>query len=57
MGEDTMAVSVSEETGTIEDVYGPYLIRIGFINRTPRGARDDAGGERAYAEDGIDVGI
>jgi holliday junction DNA helicase RuvB len=30
-------VSVSEETETIEDVYEPYLIQIGFINRTPRG--------------------
>jgi Holliday junction DNA helicase RuvB len=28
---------VSEETETIEDVYEPYLIQIGFLNRTPRG--------------------
>lgn len=37
VGAETLAVSVSEETDTIEDVYEPYLIQIGFINRTPRG--------------------
>jgi holliday junction DNA helicase RuvB len=37
VGADTLAVSVSEETETIEDVYELYLIQIGFINRTPRG--------------------
>jgi Holliday junction DNA helicase RuvB len=37
VGAETLAVSVSEETETIEDVYEPYLIQIGFINRTPRG--------------------
>jgi Holliday junction DNA helicase RuvB len=37
VGVETLAVSVSEETETIEDVYEPYLIQIGFINRTPRG--------------------
>ncbi len=37
MGVETLAVSVSEVTETIEDVYEPYLIQIGFINRTPRG--------------------
>ena len=37
VGVETLAVSVSEETETIEDVYEPYLIQIGFLNRTPRG--------------------
>jgi Holliday junction DNA helicase RuvB len=37
VGAETLAVSVSEETETIEDVYEPFLIQIGFINRTPRG--------------------
>lgn len=37
VGVDTLAITVSEETDTIEDVYEPYLIQIGFINRTPRG--------------------
>lgn len=37
VGVETLAVTVSEEVETIEDVYEPYLIQIGFINRTPRG--------------------
>lgn len=37
VGAETLAVTVSEEVETIEDVYEPYLIQIGFINRTPRG--------------------
>ncbi|MBI5207540.1 MAG: Holliday junction branch migration DNA helicase RuvB [Candidatus Firestonebacteria bacterium] len=39
VGIDTIAVAVSEETSTIEDVYEPYLIQIGFISRTPRGRK------------------
>ena len=34
---DTLAASISEEKDTIEDVYEPFLIQSGFINRTPRG--------------------
>ena len=34
---ETIAVSIGEEVDTIEDVYEPYLIQIGFISRTPRG--------------------
>jgi Holliday junction DNA helicase RuvB len=37
VGLDTLAASISEETDTIEDVYEPYLLQLGFINRTPRG--------------------
>jgi len=37
VGLDTLAASIGEDTGTIEDVYEPYLIKNGFINRTPRG--------------------
>lgn len=37
VGLDTLAASTGEETVTIEDVYEPYLIQIGFIARTPRG--------------------
>jgi Holliday junction DNA helicase RuvB len=37
VGLNTMAVAVGEESGTIEEVYEPYLIREGFLNRTPRG--------------------
>ena len=37
VGIETIAVSLGEEIDTIEDVYEPYLIQIGFISRTPRG--------------------
>jgi holliday junction DNA helicase RuvB len=37
VGVDTLSASVNEEKDTIEDVYEPYLIQIGFIARTPRG--------------------
>lgn len=37
VGVDTIAASVSEEKSTIEDVYEPYLMQIGFLARTPRG--------------------
>lgn len=37
VGLDTLAATVGEEAVTIEDVYEPYLMQIGFINRTPRG--------------------
>ena len=37
VGVDTIATSLGEEVDTIEDVYEPYLIQIGFISRTPRG--------------------
>jgi Holliday junction DNA helicase RuvB len=37
VGLDTLAASISEEAETIEDVYEPYLLQLGFIARTPRG--------------------
>ena len=37
VGLDTLAVAIGEDSGTLEDVYEPYLIKNGFINRTPRG--------------------
>lgn len=37
VGIETLAVAVSEERGTIEDVYEPFLIQLGFLARTPRG--------------------
>jgi len=37
VGVETLAASISEETSTIEDVYEPYLLQLGFIQRTPRG--------------------
>jgi len=37
VGVGTIATAVSEDTGTIEEVYEPFLIKEGFIQRTPRG--------------------
>ena len=37
VGLDTIAASISEDSDTIEDVYEPYLLQLGFIERTPRG--------------------
>ncbi len=37
VGLDTIAAAIGEDSGTIEDVYEPYLIQNGFLNRTPRG--------------------
>ncbi|MFZ5989996.1 MAG: Holliday junction branch migration DNA helicase RuvB [Bacillota bacterium] len=37
VGLDTLAATIGEETETIEDVYEPYLLQLGFINKTPRG--------------------
>ncbi|MCL2052690.1 MAG: Holliday junction branch migration DNA helicase RuvB [Lachnospiraceae bacterium] len=37
VGLDTLAAAISEDAGTIEDVYEPYLLKNGLLNRTPRG--------------------
>ena len=37
VGLDTLAAAIGEDAGTIEDVYEPYLVQNGFINRTPKG--------------------
>ncbi|MBO6166335.1 MAG: Holliday junction branch migration DNA helicase RuvB [Eubacterium sp.] len=37
VGLEVLAASIGEDTGTIEDVYEPYLIKNGFLNRTPKG--------------------
>ena len=37
VGLNTIATAMGEDAGTIEDVYEPYLLKIGFLNRTPRG--------------------
>ncbi len=50
VGLDTLAASISEDAGTLEDVYEPYLLKHGFIQRTPRGR---VATERAYAHLGI----
>lgn len=50
VGLDTLAAAIGEDTGTLEDVYEPYLIKNGFIMRTPRGRVVT---ERAYEHLGI----
>lgn len=42
VGVDTIAALISEERSTIEDVYEPYLMQVGFLERTPRGRRVSA---------------
>ncbi len=50
VGLDTLAAALSEDAGTLEDVYEPYLLQNGFIQRTPRGRIVT---ERAYGHLGI----
>ena len=50
VGLDALANAISEETTTLEDVYEPYLIQIGFVNRTTRGRVVT---DKAYAHLGI----
>ena len=50
VGLDTIAASISEEADTIMDVYEPYLLQLGFLERTPRGRTATA---RAYEHLGI----
>lgn len=50
IGLSTIAAAISEDTGTIEDVYEPYLMQLGFLKRTPRGREATALG---YAHLGI----
>lgn len=52
VGLSTLAVAVGEEPDTIEDVYEPFLLRLGFMQRTPRGR---IATEAAYAHVGVDV--
>jgi Holliday junction DNA helicase RuvB len=51
VGIETIAASIGEDSGTLEDVYEPYLIQNGFINRTPRGR---VATELAYQNLGIE---
>ena len=37
VGLDTLSATICEDSGTIEDVYEPYLMQLGFVSRTPRG--------------------
>lgn len=53
-GLDTLAASIGEDSGTIEDVYEPYLLKNGFINRTPRGRVVT---DYAYNHLGLDIPV
>ncbi len=50
VGLSTLAAAVGEETDTVEDVYEPYLLQLGFLQRTPRGR---VATDRAYRHLGI----
>jgi Holliday junction DNA helicase RuvB len=52
VGLDTLAAAIGDDSGTIEDVYEPYLIKNGFINRTHNGR---VATERAYRHLGIEM--
>ena len=52
VGLDTLAATIGEDSGTIEEVYEPYLIKIGFISRTPRGRMVT---DLAYKHLGIEI--
>ena len=52
VGLDTLAATINEESVTLEDVYEPYLMQLGFLTRTPRGRCVTA---KAYAHLGLSV--
>ncbi len=52
VGIETLAASIGEDSGTLEDVYEPYLIQNGYLNRTPRGRMAT---RKAYANLGIEL--
>lgn len=54
VGLDTLAAAIGEDAGTIEDVYEPYLIKNGFIARTPRGRMVT---ELSYGHLGLEIPI
>ncbi|MGI8783154.1 MAG: Holliday junction branch migration DNA helicase RuvB [Acidobacteriota bacterium] len=53
VGVNTLSAAIGEERDAIEDIYEPYLIQLGFLDRTPRGRRVT---ELAYRHFGIPVG-
>ena len=52
VGLETLAASIGEDSGTIEDVYEPYLIQNGFLARTPRGRMVT---EKTYQHFGLEM--
>ena len=58
VGLDTLAAAIGEDAGTIEDVYEPYLVKNGFINRTPKGrVATDLAFEHFEEKKGLKVAI
>jgi Holliday junction DNA helicase RuvB len=53
VGVGTLSAAISEEKEAIEEIYEPYLIQIGFLNRTPRGRMVTPA---AYHHLGLDLG-
>jgi Holliday junction DNA helicase RuvB len=53
VGLNTLAMAVGEEPDTIEDVYEPYLVQEGFMERTPRGR---VATKQAYSHLGVNAG-
>jgi Holliday junction DNA helicase RuvB len=54
VGLSTIATAIGENTGTLEEVYEPFLIQEGFLMRTPRGRKAT---ERSYKHLGRDIGF
>jgi Holliday junction DNA helicase RuvB len=52
VGVKTIAISIGEEVRTIEEVYEPYLIQVGFIKRTPQGRETTAAAREHMTEPG-----
>jgi Holliday junction DNA helicase RuvB len=48
VGVNTLAAVLAEEPDAIEEIYEPFLMQAGFLNRTPRGARRHAAGVRVF---------
>ena len=53
VGLDTLAAAIGEDRGTIEDIYEPFLIQEGYLDRTPRGR---IATQRAYQHFGVKPG-
>ena len=55
VGLSTLAIAVGEEADTVEDVYEPYLLQLGFLQRTPRGrvATERASRHLGIAPEGV----
>jgi Holliday junction DNA helicase RuvB len=51
VGLNTIAASIDEQPDTIEEVYEPYLIQLGFLDRTPRGRVATPGGFEYFGVD------